>query len=78
MYMQETLVLYLPGHTFELLLGKPQWVGHEVLLLNLLCSCVWSEVIDGVHHANSPDGSKLHCLAHKNKISLTLANQKIY
>ena len=28
-------VLYLPGHTFGLLLGKPQQVGQEFLLLNL-------------------------------------------
>ena len=70
-------VLYLPGHTFGLLLGKLQPVGQEVLLLNLLCSCVWSD-LDGVHDANSPDGIKLHCLAHKNKISLRLVNRKIY
>ena len=38
-------VLYLPGHTFGLLLGKPQQAGQEVLLLNLLCSCVWSEFL---------------------------------
>ena len=53
-------VLYLPGHTFGLLLGKPQKVGQEVLLLNLLCFCVWSDILDGVHNANSPDGFKLH------------------
>ena len=48
-------VLYLPGHTFGLLVGKPQ----EVLLLNLLGFCVWSDILDGVHNANSPDGLKL-------------------
>ena len=58
--------------------GKLQQVGQEVLLLNLLCSCVWSDILDGVHDANSPDGFKLHCLAHKNKISLRLVNRKIY
>ena len=75
-FLWQSTKRYLPGHTFWLLLGKPQQVGQEVLLLNLLCSCVWSDILDGVHKANSPDGFKLHCLAHKNKISSTLANQK--
>ena len=60
------------------LFGKPQQSGQVVFLLNHVCSCVWSDILDGVYNANSSDGFKLNCLAHKNKISSRLANKKIY
>ena len=70
-------VLYLPGHTFQLLLGKLQQVGQEVALLNLLCSCVWSDILEGVQKLIVPMASNCIACLMKTRL-LRLANKKIY
>ena len=47
------------------LFGKPQQSGQVVFLLNHVCSCVWSDILDDIHNANGRAGFTLHRLAHQ-------------
>ena len=60
------------------LFGKPQHFGQVVFLLNLVCSCVWSDILVDIHNANGPAGFKMHRLDHQNNITERLENGNIY